>query len=413
MNNGPNTTQVSPLRRRWIGLGLRSLRTIALAGAAVWSIMAVYYSNLPSRRLQGFAAAVYALALFLILLRVRPRWLARTILLGAFAVVAIWFLLIPPSNDRDWLPDVAVLPYSEIDGDRVTLHNVRNCDYRSETDFTVSHYDRTYDLTKLQSVDLYVVHWGSPLIAHTMLSFGFAGGDYVCFSIETRKERGEAYSAIKGFFRQFELIYIVGDERDLVRLRTNFRSEEVYLYHLNTDVATARLVFLDYLKVVNRLKDRPEWYNALTSNCTTNIRGHTRPYAKNKRFDWRILLNGRVDEMAYERKALDQTLPFDQLKARSLINESAKAANHDPDFSQRIRESLPGFRPVDHALIWNGRDAALRRPRPRAADGIMSYNEAVAFPAALLNAARTAQRAVPTQLNAGAQIPDLLKPCVE
>jgi hypothetical protein len=369
-----NTTQISPLRRRWIPLGLRSLRTVALAGAAVWSIMAVYYSNLPSRRLQGFAAAVYALALFLILVRVRPRWLARTILLGACVLVAIWFVLIPPSNNRDWQPDVAVLPYAEIDGDRVMLHNVRNCDYHSETDYTVQHYDQTYDLSKLQSVDLYVVHWGSPLIAHTMLSFGFEGGDYVCFSIETRKERGEEYSAIKGFFRQFELVYIVGDERDLVRLRTNFRGEEVYLYHLNTDPAVARLVFLDYLKVVNRLKDRPEWYNALTSNCTTNIRGHTRPYAKNKRFDWRILLNGQVDEMAYERKALDQTLPFDQLKARSLINESAKAADHDPHFSQRIREQLPGFRPVAEVS------------RLRAADLAM---------------------------NAGSRIPDHLNSCVE
>jgi hypothetical protein len=143
---------------------------------------------------------------------------------------------------------------------------------------------------------------------------------------------------------------------------------------LNTDPAVARLVFLDYLKVVNRLKDRPEWYNALTSNCTTNIRGHTRPYAKNKRFDWRILLNGQVDEMAYERKALDQTLPFDQLKARSLINESAKAADHDPHFSQRIREQLPGFRPVAEVS------------RLRAADLAM---------------------------NAGSRIPDHLNSCVE
>jgi hypothetical protein len=190
-----------------------------------------------------------------------------------------------------------------------------------------------------------------------MLSFAFEGGDYVCFSIETRKERGETYSALKGFFRQFELIYIIGDERDLVRLRTNFRGEEVYLYHLNTDPTVARLVFLDYLKEVNRLKNRPEWYNALTSNCTTNIRGHTKPYAKNNRFDWRILLNGRVDEMAYDRKALDQTLPFDQLKARSLINNRAKAADRDPDFSKRIRESLPGFRPP--AADFNGGSADL------------------------------------------------------
>src|SRR5262249_7251558 len=162
-----------------------------------------------------------------------------------------------------------------------------------------------------------------------------------CFSIETRKEKGESYSAIKGFFRQFELIYVVADERDLVRLRTNYRGEQVYLYRLNTEPAVARLVLLDYLKEVNRLKEKPEWSNAVTGNCTTQIRGHTKPYAKDARFDWRILLNGRIDEMAYERKSLDQSLPFPQLKARSLINERAKAADRDPAFSQRIREPSP------------------------------------------------------------------------
>src|SRR6185503_10709533 len=151
------------------------------------------------------------------------------------------------------------------------------------------------------------------------------------------------YSAIKGFFRQFELTYVIGDERDLVRLRTNYRGEQVYLYRLNVDPGVARLVFLDYLGQVNRLKQRPEWYNALTANCTTLIRGHTKPYAKNTRFDWRILLNGRIDQMAYERKSLDQSLPFQQLKLRSLINERARAADQDPAFSKRIREQLPGI----------------------------------------------------------------------
>jgi hypothetical protein len=278
-----------------------------------------------------------------IFVRVRPWWLARVIFLTAAALVIGWFLLIPPSNDRDWQPDVAILPLAEINNDQVTIHNIRNCDYRTETDYTVQHYDKTFDLRKLQSVDFYVVYWGSPMIAHTMLSFGFDGGEYVCFSIETRKEKGEAYSAIKGFFRQFELTYVIGDERDLVRLRTNFRGEQVYLYRLAADPGVARSVFLDYLKEVNRLKDHPEWYNAATSNCTTNIRGHTKPYARNARFDWRILVNGHIDEMAYERKALDQTLSFSELKARSLINERAKTANADSTFSIRIRQGLPGF----------------------------------------------------------------------
>lgn len=293
--------------------------------------------------MRSLASIFYLAVLFGILIRVRPWWVARMVLLALFGGVVAWFLLIPPSNNRDWQPDVALLPFAEVNGDRVTIHNVRNCDYLSETNYTVSYYDRVYDVAKLQSADLYVCCWGPPLIAHTMLSFGFEGGNYVCFSIEARKEKGEGFSAIKGFFRQFELIYVVGDERDLVRLRTNYRGESVYLYRLNGDIAVARQVFLGYMKQINRLKDQAEWYNAVTANCTTLIRGLAKPYVKNARFDWRILANARVDEMAYERKSLDQTLPFAELKARSQITDRAKAADKDPAFSRRIREKLPGI----------------------------------------------------------------------
>ena len=145
----------------------------------------------------------------------------------------------PPSNNRDWQPDLATLAWAEIVGDKVTIHNIRNCDYRTETDFTVHHYDKTFDLSKLKGVDFFLVYWGSPKIAHTMMSFDFEGQGNVCFSIETRKEKGEDYSTVKGFFRQYELIYVVADERDLVRLRTNYREkgkgEDVYLYRLNSN----------------------------------------------------------------------------------------------------------------------------------------------------------------------------------
>jgi hypothetical protein len=328
---------------RLLKLAWRGLRGVCLLGLAVWSTMAVYYSNLPANWLRTLAAVVFALGIVAVFVRVRPWRLARLAFLGLSGAVIVWFLLTPPSNNRDWQPDVAVLPSAEINGDKVLVHNIRNCDYRTESDYTVRHYDKTFDLAKLRSVDLYVVYWGSPWISHTMLSFGFAGGDYLCFSIETRKEKGEVYSAIKGFFRQFELTYVIGDERDLVRLRTNYRGEQVYLYRLATEPQIARLVFLDYLRQANRLKDQPEWYNALTSNCTTNIRGHTKPYVRNAHFDWRILLNGHIDQMAYERKTLDQALPFPELKARSLINDRAKAAGDTAAFSARIREGLPGI----------------------------------------------------------------------
>jgi hypothetical protein len=331
------------LPRRLLRLAGRIARAVILIALAVWSTMAIYFSNLPTAWLRAAAAAVFALGLLFVFLRVRPAWLAHLIFLGAFAAVVVWFLLTPPSNNRNWQPDLAVLPYADINGDTVTIHNIRNCDYRSETDYAVHYYDKTFDLANLQAVDFFLVYWGSPLIAHTMLSFDFGGGDHVCFSIEARKTKDEAYSAIRGFFRQYELTYVVADERDLIRLRTNYRGEQVYLYRLSADPALARPVFLDYLKQVNRLRSRPEWYNALTSNCTTNIRGHTQPYVRKRRWDWRILVNGYIDRLGYEVGSLDHSLPFEELKARSLINERAKTAGDDTAFSARIREGMPGF----------------------------------------------------------------------
>lgn len=308
----------------------------------VWMTLAVYYSPLPENLRMPGAVAV-ALVCLGILLMVRPAGRAAALFLGIFVITVIWWLSIPPSNQRDWQPDVAVLPWAEISGDQVTVHNIRNCEYRSETDYTVRHYDKTYDLKQLHTLDLYLVYWGSPSIAHTMFSFGFDGGDYVCFSIETRKQKGQDYSAVRGFFKQYELTYVVADERDLVGLRTHHRNEDVYLYRLKAPADVIRSVFLDYLKTVTSLKDKPEWYNALTSNCTTNIRGHTRPYNPDGNWDWRIIVNGYIGEMIYERGILDQTLPFEELKKKCYINPQARTGGIDSTFSQRIRKGIPGM----------------------------------------------------------------------
>lgn len=306
-----------------------------------WGVMAIWYSNLPPL-LRPWAAGLYGALSLILPLLVRPRRRGVIASVFLFTLVVVWWLTIPPSNNRYWQPDVAVLPRATIAGDLVTIHNIRNCDYRSETDYTCRYYDRTFDLARLKSIDLFLVYWGSPYIAHTMFSFGFEGQGQVCFSIETRKEKGEEYSAIKGFFKQYELTYVVADERDVVRLRSNYRKEDVYLYQLKAEPELIRKVFLDYLRQVNRIHDRAEWYNALTSNCTTNIRGHTAPYARNARFDWRIIVNGFLDEMIYERGTVNTSLPFDELKQRSYINARAQASDKAIDFSRRIREGLPG-----------------------------------------------------------------------
>ena len=242
-----------------------------------------------------------------------------------------------------------MLAYADINGNEVTVHNIRNCDYRTETDFDVRHYDKTFDLQKIRTVDLYMVYWGAPYMAHTMMSFGFEGGDYLCFSIETRKTKGQDYSAIKGLFRQFTLISVVADERDLVRLRTNYRKgEEVYLYRLRNTPEQARRFLLDYLRRLNRLRKQPEWYNAVTDNCTTGIRVQ-RTAADRAPWDWRMLANGYGDELLYERGMIATNFPLAELKQRCHINERARAAGQEADFSARIRQDLPGIEPATSA----------------------------------------------------------------
>ncbi|HWA48988.1 MAG TPA: DUF4105 domain-containing protein, partial [Dongiaceae bacterium] len=246
----------------------------------------------------------------------------------------------------DWQGDVTQTPWAEIEGDKVTIHNVRNFEYRTETDYTPHWETRNYDLSEIRGADLFITFWGSPWIAHPIVSFQFGDHDHVAFSVETRKEVGEEYSALRGFFRQYELIYIIADERDVIRLRTNYRvGEEVYLYRTTASPEAAREIFLDYLRVANEMHGQPVFYNAITSNCTTNIRIHTQAVAGAAAapWDWRLLLNGKGDEFAYQNGRLAGDLPFDQLKAQAHINDAARAADASPDFSTLVRKGRAGF----------------------------------------------------------------------
>jgi hypothetical protein len=303
--------------------------------------LAIYYSPLQPAWLRAGIAALVPVGAAVALLLVRPLWRVFAGILAAFVVVLAAWLAIRPSNERDWQPDVATLAFADIRGDQVTVHNVRNAEYRTETDYTVRLEDRTLDLSRLRSLDIFLIYWGSPLIAHTIMSWGFEGDRYLAISIETRKEKGEEYSALRGFFRQYELVFVVADERDVVRLRTNYRGEDVYVYRLDAPPEGARLLLLRYLEAVNRLRERPEWYNALTENCTTAIQRLAGPYERRSWWSWKLFVNGYLDELAYDIGAIDRSLPFSVLKARSRVNERAKAAGNDPRFSARIREGLP------------------------------------------------------------------------
>jgi hypothetical protein len=273
----------------------------------------------------------------------RTRWPAVLGFALAFAEVLIVWGSVAPSNDRDWQPEVAGLPYATTDGDRVTIHNIRNFDYRTETDFTPAYYDRTFDLRRLDRVDLAAVYWMGPAIAHLLLSFGF-GDDHLAISIEVRKERSESYSSVAGFFRQYELFYVVADERDVIRVRTNYRKdppEDVYLFRTVGTIENGRRVFLDYLRDINELRERPRFYNTLTTNCTTMIRTHASVNPDRIPFSWKLLLSGYAPEYAYDMGRLDRSLPFAELKRRGHVNAVAQAADQAPDFSRRIRAGLP------------------------------------------------------------------------
>lgn len=319
------------------------LMGLTLIGATAWGVLAVYFGNSHSDIIQACIAVVFGLCGLAALICLGfPRWRLR--ILPAYAIffgaILGWWFLISPSNDRQWQEDVAKLAYANIEGDKVTVHNIRDFDYRSEFDYRPAYYTKTFDLNKLEGVDLFAVYWMGPAIAHTILSFNFGGNDHLAVSIEARKEISEGYSTIKGFFRQYELIYIVADERDVIRLRTNYRKdppEEVYLYRLHGPLQNARRLFMEYMKKINELNVKPAFYNTLLDNCTTVIWLNARINPTHLPFSWKILLSGYLPEYLYETGRLDSRTPFSELQQQAHINSRAHAADQAADFSARIR----------------------------------------------------------------------------
>jgi hypothetical protein len=330
-----------PLVSRVARYALTGLLALVILGMALWATLAIDLADLSVRSPRHIRAALFCLATIAALTFIRPRKYVLLVFLLLFAGVLVWFLTLKASNERDWAPDVARAPTIDVAGDRMTVHNLRNFDYRSETDFTPRWEDRTYDLSHLRGADFMLVYWGSKAIAHGMVAFDFDNDDYLCVSIETRKEKHETYSALEGFFRQYELIYIFADERDLVRLRTNFRHEDVYLYRTNIRPEAARAILMEYVRNADALAKQPEFYNALTSNCVTNVVYNTRTVNPSARITWETILSGYAARQAYRNGRLDRRLPFEELEKRCHINDAAIAAGDGTDFSRKIRVGLP------------------------------------------------------------------------
>lgn len=332
---------------RFLRALLIAIAVLIAVGFGGWGAVALWYKTpLPPPLRIGVCAIWLAvmLAAGLALLAGRRR---QGVGLGAAAIVLLlaWWSTLAPSGERDWAPEVARTVHGEVAGDALTLTDVRNFDWRSETDFTVRWETRRYDLSQLASVDLIADYWMGEAIAHVFVSFGFSDGRFLAWSVELRKTRGQAWSALAGFFKQSELVALAGDERDLIKLRTNVRGEDLRLYRLNVAPDLVRKALLAYVEEANKLAVEPRWYDTATTNCTTAVFKIARMVEPGVPLDWRVLISGYFPDYAYDHHALDDGVPFAELRERSKISARAKGADAAPsaEFSKAIRVGVPGI----------------------------------------------------------------------
>ncbi len=318
---------------RWIIL------PIVLIALYLWSFGALYYSPIQPEPLRTAIAYCFLAGVPLaILIRRSQKWAVILPLAGFLCVLAYEWQIQPKTNAHYPL-SVERTAYAEFRGDKVTLHNIRNAGYRTVDDFDVRWETREYDLRDLRTLDVFVNYWGMDAIAHVFVSFGFTDGRYLAVSIEYRPEVGESYGTFKGLFKQYEIIYVWADERDIARLRTNYRKEDVYLYRTTLAPEQIRKFFVSMLERTNALHNQPEFYNTVTQSCTNTLGDHmieTRAF--DRPFWKRRILTGSVDRRLYEMGLLE-TLgkPFQELRAQSKINAKAQAADRDSKFSEKIR----------------------------------------------------------------------------
>jgi hypothetical protein len=323
---------------------LRGIRFLCQALILAWGSLALYFSTLPWPGLRiGLAVAFASFGLWALWLTRRPRM--QWAFAALFVLVLIGWSFIRPSHDREWRPDVAVMPRATIDGDRVRITGVRNFDYRSRDNFAVRYEERELSLAHLTGLDFFISYWMPGPVGHTFVSFVFDNAPPLNISIETRPEAHEGFDPLASLFKKYELIYVVGEERDIVGVRTNFRGEDVYVYRLQVPAESARQLLRVYLDRINELADQPEFYHLLSNSCTINIVRYANLAGRQGDFDLRHYLNGWVDRYFYDTRLLSTQFPFAELRQRSRVDPAVKAAEGVWDFAQHIRESVPGMHP--------------------------------------------------------------------
>ena len=331
--------------RRVLRISGTVLLIVVVLSSAAWANLAISYQLPGSQAIRIGACLVFDVVALGAVTGLVLRRYSRAVLVYAavYAVLLVWWASINPSNDRDWAAAVAHGVTGSLESDRLSVQNVRNFSWDSETDFVERWEQRMYDLSKLQSLDLYLVYWMGPAIAHTIMSFGFQDGRHLDFSIEVRRIQDQEYSAIAGFFKKNELVYIGADERDLLTLR-KARHEDVRVYRLGTPPGRVRALLVQYIHAANDLAAHPRFYNTLTTNCTTTIFEMTRAVTSSIPFDWRIILTGYLPSYLYERGAVDTSVSLEELSRRADVNGRIDAGLSEIDFSSFIRDGVPKSR---------------------------------------------------------------------
>jgi hypothetical protein len=330
----------------------RILRIVGTGALVVFLFLSVVWANLAiAYQLPGSAAVrigaclvlnLIALAALVAIVR-RKHWRAVLVYAAAYALLLAWSGSISASNDKNWAVDVVHGITGIVDGDRLSVSNVRNFSWRTEAEYTPAWEERTYDLSQLRALDLFLIYWMGPSIAHTIMSFGFDDGRYLDFSIELRRTQNDQYSAVAGFFKTNELVFIGADERDLMTLR-KVRNEQIQLYRLRTPPERARALLVEYVKQANDLAINPRFYNTLTTNCTTAIFDMMHAVTSSIPFDWRIILTGHLPYYLYEHGAVDTRIPIEELRERADVTGRVDGSLTEVEFSSRIREGVPAPR---------------------------------------------------------------------
>jgi hypothetical protein len=333
-------------------VGITRLALLIVSVLAAWGCLALWYQVPGGRVLKSVSVAAWgALSLAMLIMlgqnRLAPGLLGFTV---AFGALLAWWHSLMPSNDRVWADDVAEMTTGAVEGSRVTLHNVRNFDWCSNSEYTRRWESRSYDLQRLDCVDMILSYWSTKAIAHVLISFGFNDGDHVAFSVEIRRRRGDGFSEIGGFFKKFELSVIAADERDVIRVRTNVRGEDDYLYRIRLPVPAMRSLFLAYVEQANCLAVTPRFYNTISVNCTTLVYHMVKHIVGYLPWDYRLLLSGYLPAYVYRIGGLDTRYTLKELRAFGRITERAKKSNRSATFSADIRQGVPRVETQEPAL---------------------------------------------------------------